>query len=322
MGYWRKIAKAETINPLDQSLRPTNEVVPPKPFIPPINPVPANPDAGAQFQKSVAPVVPQPPLSVKLAKVRSGVTMNITNRPLLQDLVKEAQAGAMHRARIAKEAALHMRRYSDDSDRDEQESCESCKESSAVPTQMAEKLAAAVEFILKLGGDAGALEILEATECGVSPQPGTLGQAIAKNQPEPSTLMKTTPKGAVTALKDTIDDPPGGGERQHTALTAGLGKQSSAIPPDVYGGGIGLPSGSDLVASNLAAINYTKRQAKANAKRDMAAYINEPAQSAAHDTTLNRVLDNTASAKIAHKVMQAKLARANKQALVRMMRGG
>jgi hypothetical protein len=56
-----------------------------------------------------------------------------------------------------------------------------------------------------------------------------------------------------------------------------------------------------LISSNAAAINYTKRQAKADPKDDVGDVVSEPAQSAATDRVLSEALSNTneAGAKIA-----------------------
>ncbi len=56
-----------------------------------------------------------------------------------------------------------------------------------------------------------------------------------------------------------------------------------------------------LIASNDAAINYTRRDAKADPKKDLGALLTEPAQSKATDKVLHRVWDKTdqAGAKIA-----------------------
>lgn len=72
-----------------------------------------------------------------------------------------------------------------------------------------------------------------------------------------------------------------------------------AVPPDASASGEGtpsLPSGASLVGSNESAINYNKQQAKAEPKRDMGAYVSEPALSAAHDTTLQQAFAHTGQA--------------------------
>lgn len=51
-----------------------------------------------------------------------------------------------------------------------------------------------------------------------------------------------------------------------------------------------------LISSNQAAINYTKGEAKADPKKDLADVLTEPALSAAHDTVLRQSFDNTGAA--------------------------
>jgi hypothetical protein len=72
------------------------------------------------------------------------------------------------------------------------------------------------------------------------------------------------------------------------------------------------PSGASMVASNEAAMNYTKRDAKSEPKSDMGKMLDEPAQSASTDSTLQKVLQKTdeAGAKIASPTVRAAAARA------------
>jgi outer membrane lipoprotein SlyB len=67
-----------------------------------------------------------------------------------------------------------------------------------------------------------------------------------------------------------------------------------------------------LIASNEAAINYTKGQAKADPKADMRDVVTEPAQSKATDPVLHRTLDHAAAAgpKIAADLTRSAAARA------------
>lgn len=73
--------------------------------------------------------------------------------------------------------------------------------------------------------------------------------------------------------------------------------QEGPIPPEPSD----VNSQKRLIGSNQAAIDYTKRQAKADPKSDLNKLLVEPALSAAHDSTLQRVWDHTdeAGAKIA-----------------------
>jgi hypothetical protein len=84
----------------------------------------------------------------------------------------------------------------------------------------------------------------------------------------------------------------------------------AAVAPDTSSAGEsgGAPAGGQpegptgLVGSNEAAINYTRGQAKAPMKSQLAAVLTEPALSAAHDSTLDKAFDNTGKAgvKISH----------------------
>jgi hypothetical protein len=86
----------------------------------------------------------------------------------------------------------------------------------------------------------------------------------------------------------------------------------AAVPPDTSASGEsgGAPAGgqpqgpTSLIGSNEAAINYTKGQAKAPVKPQLAKVLTEPALSAAHDKTLNQAFDHTGQAgvKISHSV--------------------
>lgn len=89
----------------------------------------------------------------------------------------------------------------------------------------------------------------------------------------------------------------------------------AAVPPDTSAAGEsgGAPAGGQpegptgLVGSNESAINYTRGQAKAPMKSQLAAVLTEPALSAAHDSTLDKAFDNTGKAgvKISHSVRAA-----------------
>lgn len=78
----------------------------------------------------------------------------------------------------------------------------------------------------------------------------------------------------------------------------------AAVPPDTSASGEagGAPAGgkpqgaTGLIASNEAATNYTKGQAKAQPKSEMAKVITEPALSAAHDKTLSMAFTHTGQA--------------------------
>jgi len=90
-----------------------------------------------------------------------------------------------------------------------------------------------------------------------------------------------------------------------------------AVEPDATQSGQGTPptpNGSQMVGSNESAINYTKQQAKAEPKRDMSAYVSEPALASAHDNTLQQAFSHTGDAGVkmssANAAMQVSAARA------------
>ncbi len=77
-----------------------------------------------------------------------------------------------------------------------------------------------------------------------------------------------------------------------------------STPPDTRESGESggpSPSGADKVSSNEKVTNLTRREAKAEAKSDMKAYVTEPALSASHDSVLQAAFSHTgeAGAKIA-----------------------
>lgn len=92
----------------------------------------------------------------------------------------------------------------------------------------------------------------------------------------------------------------------------------AAVPPETSAAGEpgGAPAGGQpqgptgLVASNEAAINYTKGQAKAQVKPQLSAVLTEPALSAAHDSTLGKAFENTGAAGVKISSARALAARA------------
>jgi hypothetical protein len=100
------------------SVPAVNQSVPPLPVQPAEQQEPVNADAGALAQKSMAPPVSS--LLPKTAQANSRTqAMNMSPRFLLHDLVKEAQARAMDRSRIAKEASAQMKYASDSEDEED-----------------------------------------------------------------------------------------------------------------------------------------------------------------------------------------------------------
>ena len=186
--------------------------------------------------------------------------MNGTPRFLLQDLVKQAQANAMDRARIAKEAAAQQKQAAEckcgkdpcECGKKEKDSCGSKMGSAEeVTTDYAMKLASAVEFAIpyipKLaapqappphmtetrqepGKGPNALHVMESAVGGSPPGPGQQGKATPANTPPTHTgTQKSTAAGPSTQIPNTINEPPGGGGTQQTAMPSGKGKTAEAV---------------------------------------------------------------------------------------------
>ena len=84
-------------------------------------------------------------------------------------------------------------------------------------------------------------------------------------------------------------------------ISAGAAKSQGATPPEGAGpSGVDVPaepadvnSQKRLISSNEAAINYTKREAKADPKSDAEKLLNEPVLSSSTDSTLQKALEHT-----------------------------
>lgn len=92
-----------------------------------------------------------------------------------------------------------------------------------------------------------------------------------------------------------------------------------ATPPDASASGEGVPSEPGdvtsqkrMIASNQAAIDYTKGQAKAQPKREVSQLLAQPALTTAGDNVLQQTLSHTGEAgvKIAQDALRVKAARA------------
>jgi hypothetical protein len=184
--------------------------------------------------------------------------MNTTPRFLLQDLVKQAQASAMDRVRIAKEAAHQMKMATEgcegecaDDKKKEKDSCAKTGSANEVTTEYAMKLASAVEFVLphipktaapqappphmtenkvEPGKGPGATTVLESNVGGTPPGPGAQGKATPANTPPTSTgTQKSTAAGPSTQMPNDINEPSGGKGEQTTAMPSGKGKTAEAV---------------------------------------------------------------------------------------------
>ncbi len=323
-------------------------------------------DAGASSQKSTAPDA-QSFLPPKIASEDSmGTNPSLTPRMTLQDMIKAAQAGAVSQVAISLEAARQLA---------QPEPAPSVKTASAipggpesVPSSYIDKLASAVEFIVKeatIGEGPNTLDVLEATSENNEVEAGQMGKAVEQNVPpmdpplgkrdgvsgDPGNALQDNsdashpaqpvdPMGndrsiKAAAKKAPLPPPPAKGKAKKassrlTEILAGIKKQAEdAINPAQISAGTidpekppegaresgqsGPSEPSDvssqkrLISSNDAAINFTKREAKADPKSDASRVLVNPALSAAHDNTLGKAFDNTekAGVKISHSVKAA-----------------
>ena len=283
---------------------------------------PPVPDAGMSAQKS-APPRGSEFLPNKLAHQEVFMATS-ADRPSLNDMVKAAMAGTIAKSEITREA---LRQTGEEF---------STKIASAqfsdnhVSTQDVHKLASALGYLagtfrkeaydLGPGAGPGSLEVSAPKASGTSLDAGESGHAIASNQPPmtPALQAEKAQSGkANTGLEDNMGKKASanfsrlmrmGDEPVETGLPINFIRKLAAEGPDSSASGEGVPSEpgdvtsqKNMIASNMAAINYTKREAKAGAKRDVNKYLDQPALTAAGDAVLARSLEhtNSAGAKIA-----------------------
>lgn len=192
------------------------------------------PDAGAMQQKS------QPAMGMmalpKQAHVFSGedATMNMTGRPLIQDIVKSAMERTVGRAKIAEEGARHIRRRLDEAEPEEKVASDA-----EVSTEYAHKLAAAVEYVLPhvksaSFGPARLSETITQPPEGVShsavggqlPGPGGYGHAHHQPPMSPGSRKGLPQEHGQTQMENTLDTHVPG--VQQLSITGGHGKTASA----------------------------------------------------------------------------------------------
>jgi hypothetical protein len=239
-------------------------------------------------------------------------------------MVKAAMAGTIAKSEITREA---LRQTGEEF---------STKIASAqfsdnhVSTQDVHKLASALGYLagtfrkeaydLGPGAGPGSLEVSAPKASGTSLDAGESGHAIASNQPPmtPALQAEKAQSGkANTGLEDNMGKKASanfsrlmrmGDEPVETGLPINFIRKLAAEGPDSSASGEGVPSEpgdvtsqKNMIASNMAAINYTRREAKAGAKRDVNKYLDQPALTAAGDAVLARSLEhtNSAGAKIA-----------------------
>lgn len=193
------------------------------------------PDAGAMQQKS------QPAMGMmslpKQAHVFSGedATMNMTGRPLIQDIVKSAMERTTSRVKLAEAASHHIR-----SRLAEAEPAEKVASDEVVTTEYAEKLASAVEYLLphvKSAASSFAAARLSETIAeqpeGVSqsnvkgelPGPGGYGHAHHQPPMSPGAQKGLPQEHGQTQMENTLATHVPG--EQQLSITGGHGKTAS-----------------------------------------------------------------------------------------------
>lgn len=200
---------------------------------------PPVPDAGATAQKSLAPMGAQ--MLPKTAQAfREDPTMNMTPRPLVQDLVKQAMASAHKRVQVAAEGARQTKLASAPQSEPAEEN------PGSVPTDYALKLAAAVEFATPVmvemsKGAAPNMPPPHLTETeqkspegvsqsavgGTMPGPGQQGKGHHQPPTNPGEQKAMPQEHGATQLENTMKSPPGGTGEQTTAMSGGKGKTAS-----------------------------------------------------------------------------------------------
>jgi hypothetical protein len=168
--------------------------------------------------------------------------MNMTSRPLVQDLVKQAMASANNRTKIASEGSRQMKLASAET----QESPEDTSAGS-VSTDYALKLAAAIEFATpavvdmskKAAPNAPPAHITETQQTGpegvshshvsgTPPGPGQQGKGRHQPPTNPGTQKAMSQEHGATQLENTIDHHVAG--EQTTAMSGGKGKTAAKAP--------------------------------------------------------------------------------------------
>ena len=238
-------------------------------------------------------------------------------------------------------------------DRNEQsiEEKTSAAKTASVSTEYVKKLASAVTYLndhMKLAEEVGPGSGPNALETNASsPTTGTqnyeTGQATAQNQPPKNpgtaTAAETGNTAPATSLDNDYDKRPGGDEswkdkdvlKQSSAKVARvlgiMNKVAEDMSPQVSASEEAVPalpgpasSQAGLVSSNQGAIDYTKRQAKAEPKERMGEVLSEPAQVTSTDPVLQNNLSETAQA--GTKISSVKTAAAARALLIKVAEEG
>lgn len=168
--------------------------------------------------------------------------MNLTSRPLIQDLVKEALNKDAQRANIAAEGARQMKLASGETSKEaSSREVASSADDQIISTDFAMKLASACEYAMPEFMKMAAIHLTGGTHDPAAPPEGVSssqqnqtqiftpsGQGKGHAQPPQSPGTQASNHGAATQMDNNMNHPPGGSGTQTTALTGGKGKVAEA----------------------------------------------------------------------------------------------
>lgn len=142
-----------------------------------------------------------------------------------------------------------------------------------------------------------------AAPAAAEPKVATVGDIVSQNiDPRLVDLMLSTVKQAEDAINPAHIS---AGSADSTMLLRSAAGEAGGAPAG------GQPQGpTGLVASNDAARNYTKADAKAQVKPQLAKVLSEPALSSAHDNVLQKALSHTGQAGVKISSVRSMAARA------------
>jgi hypothetical protein len=220
--------------------------------------------------------------------------------PDIQGLIQNAVASLGEK--LAAEAAHQSGKDDEEKSKKEKDACGPDKMAMARFTKEASALCAALDFTaVHLSKQANLAEL--------PPGAGPV-QASGTLSHETGAAHLQTPKSKVKsdgALLTTLEQTPGGGASQGSALSAGNSKAAHVFnlarklanatgpgtTPAITDGAQRAPVAAgarpqldSLIGSNSAATNFTKRDAVSNRKKDLSAYLTEPALNTGTDPVL------------------------------------
>lgn len=254
-------------------------------------------------------------------KTASDVSM--AARPFgLQDMVKAAMGSALSKVKVSSDARRELtearseKTASANSDHVSTQYAEKVASTLSYMADELEKEASEFESSVGPGRGPGALELSAATG-KEGPSPGGVNRGTAKTPvPMHTPMGKARPTDPMTQLENDMHSPPGGMTGKEAAAPVSAIRKvaaqrkmaedainpakisgPAAVPPDASDAtqSRGSFGGNDsLIASNQAAINATKGQAKAPVKSDMKKHLDETAM--ADGEVLRAAFDSTGQA--------------------------